>query len=1318
MKLRAWHVAVLLSLALVAGIAAVIAKARSKSVVSQVVFSVGEVRAVHADVSLGGREVRGIRRMSDGDLVSTGTNGRARVRLDDGAMLAVDGNTRFRVAGKRITLEQGRIFVIGGPGARTEVALGRVTGTVAASSAAFEQRTGAKGSVYCAEGELALNAPGKQLLVASGQTATLDGTSVTVAPEKAFDDWTFGLAAPWTNDAAHSGAIPEVRARASADDPGTPLVVRAQHAAVEIEGELAVTRARTLLFNGGDGKGETALRMSLPEGAILRRVARKVGSEAAEAQLAIAYGSEQTSGARGVVEWGGNGLLRGDLGPIAAGETLELAIEYAEWLPIRSGRAAYRFPVASPQPQPIGEFSVDVDASRTETPFLSVNQGARVEGRKVRLRQTDVRPTADVSLELEPKVVRPGTARAYVVPGKAGEDPYLLVRTEVPESGASKLTLVLVLDSSMSIGAQALETERAVLDAVLEGLGPDDSLAVLAADQTVRALGPEAPAAVSDKFRTEVRAAAAGLRPGGASNLGLALQRAADLLDAPSRGKDAGSGMIVYVGDGRASVGESTADGLRRLVGRRTGGVPRLSAIAVGVNADPWSLAKLVEGAGSLYEVADPSDAGRASTALLEAALLPTLRDVELDLGATVDRVYPRASRAALSGSTISLVGRLRGALPTRVGLRYRDGSKQIDEQRLLYRTPVPRGADVEKRWAEARIQDLVARDDGIEAAVNVAREFGLLTPWTSYFFAPNAPKPSQVSFANREPSPERDGALALRLGLLRPLGSTLLEPEPRRSGGVSLAIAAEAALHRVLNQASNSVRACRDARAGVRPDLGRDVTIELTVDAGGRAIRIRVVARSAKLQDPVLERCIRGVVESLPYFAAGVPVSVSHELQLPELRAAKKTRCSGAAGVALPLRREIWRARDSFGSVDGFLLAAQGCELPRWRDRRAYLELVLERLNSPILAIQFASALQRAGEADAASFVRREAVRSVRLFAELEALQRLLLADEPPIDHELDRAYEKAQTDEQRLEVVRHFLELSPHSVLARRRLLSLLEAFGMREQLVNEVAKYRAEPVADAGLLAEAASSLRRLGFEDESRRVFGELIERAPRDPWTLAYVGDRLRAEGMFEEALSAYESLARAVPNEAAATLRLALAQAGLGRLDVATRLLDRVSQTGGRNDDGRVAELASVVRAVLLARARGEAQPQIATELERRLLQTPLPDVASVILVQSAPSEQPVEVRVRRERGEKLDQSADLDAGQVGVAVVRVERGDGPTRILLSRRREPGPSRPQRALVSALVLSEDRSPRLVTREVDVLRDGKPVEIRFDGETLL
>jgi tetratricopeptide (TPR) repeat protein len=325
---------------------------------------------------------------------------------------------------------------------------------------------------------------------------------------------------------------------------------------------------------------------------------------------------------------------------------------------------------------------------------------------------------------------------------------------------------------------------------------------------------------------------------------------------------------------------------------------------------------------------------------------------------------------------------------------------------------------------------------------------------------------------------------------------------------------------------------------------------------------------------------------------------------------------------------------------------------------------------------------------------------------------------DEPEIDDELDKAYKQATTNADRLAVVRRFLLLAPHNGLARRRLLALLEALGQKEALLAEIESLRGEPFADAGLLAQGASALRRVGLDAEGRRLFGELIERAPRDPWTLAYVGDRLRAEGMFDEAGAAYESLARSMPNDAGVALRMALAHTGAGRLDVATRLLERVTQTGGRGDDGRLGELSSIAQAVLLAAARDGKDADVDAQLERRLLQTPLPDVAGVVLVQSPPADDPILVSVTRERGEKLEQSADLDAKVLGIAAVRIERGDGAAKISLKRPAEPGPSRVAKATVLALVLRRENVPKLVRREVDVPADGKSIELRFDGETFL
>jgi tetratricopeptide (TPR) repeat protein len=1289
-----------------------------------VAVTVGDVYAIHADVTVSARDVLGEGRLSDGDTLRTGPDGRARVRLDDGTLVAVAQETTFTLRGQRLELGAGRVYVLGNSMARTEVALGSVSTTVSSSAAAFEA-SAASTRVYCAQGELLLRHPRGQARVMSGETATIAGDVPRVAPEKAFDDWTGGLAVPWASALGEKTTLPEVRSSSGPLDAGQALVIRSHTTAVQIQDEVAVTRTRTRFFNGSSSAAHARARLTLPAGAILERVVR-YGNEAAtatEAQIGIAAGgSRQNPGASTGLEWAGGGWVAGELGPVAAGETLDLELEYVEWLSTRGDRAAYRFAMAGGEASLVGELGVDLHAEGSR--WLSVSAGSSVSEGSVHLRQSDVRPVGDVVVELAPDWAEPGVARAYVAAGERGEDAYVMVRTEVPERREPGVTLAVVLDTSQSVGEGTLETERAVLDAVLGGLGPRDSLVVLAADQSVRELGAATPEPVTPALRGRVQRALDDVRAGGASNIGLALERAADILDAPSRGERAGEGMVVYIGDGRPTLGEPDALHIRRALARRGGGIPRLGAVAVGSTADRWALARLVAGGGSLYEVGHRSDAARAGAALLAEALQPTLRDVQLDLGPNIDRVYPRDARAISSGSTVTVIGRLRGKLPASVGFRFRDGSRLIDERRALTKRPLPRRADVARRWAAARVDELAARDEGIEPAIAIAARAGLLTPWTSWFFEPPLDGGTSQPLAERvlELSSARDTPFGARIDSLGLTGSTLLEPPRRETAQASLAQAAQAAVRRILSRATAQVRACRDARAAVRPDLGRTFSIALSVDVAGRASRVQVVQSGSAGRDRVLERCIQGVVQSLPYVAAGVAVRLEQTLEVPDARASSRTRCSEASKVALPLRKSIWRARGQLGA-DGYETAARACELPRWTDQRAYLLLAIEERTYGIRRLELARELEREGQADAARFVRRETLRHVRSFEELSDLSRRLIGDEPNVDAELDRAYDKATSDGARLAIVRRFIQLAPHNHRARRRLLSLLEASGSLAALVAELDALRAEPFIDASLLAQGASALRRMGRADEGRRIFGELCERAPADPWTLAYVGDRLRAEGLFDEASAAYDSLARLLPGDAAVTLRLALGHAGAGRLDIATRLLERVTQTGGRGEDGKLGELSSITQAVLLAGAQGspnsDIEADIEAELARRLAATPLPDVQSVVLVQSPPIDDPIVVSLRRERGEKQSQSSDLDARGLGLVALRIERGDGIARIRLERPREPGPGRPTRATVFALVLDTDRTrPRLLRRDIDVSADGKPVELRFDGEAFL
>jgi tetratricopeptide (TPR) repeat protein len=491
---------------------------------------------------------------------------------------------------------------------------------------------------------------------------------------------------------------------------------------------------------------------------------------------------------------------------------------------------------------------------------------------------------------------------------------------------------------------------------------------------------------------------------------------------------------------------------------------------------------------------------------------------------------------------------------------------------------------------------------------------------------------------------------------------------------------------------------------------------IDLSVGVDGRASKITVAARQPGDSDPILSRCVRVVVASIPFYGSGLAISFTHYISLPPSPTSRRTDCSVASTLPLAVRRGIWRARKATGTLD-FGSAAHACELPKWADRRALLGIVVQGMNAET-GTALATRLSGDGETDAAAFVRQELLRHTSLGSlGYEKLRKLLIDDEPKIDRALDKAYRAARSDDARLTVLRRFLRLAPHSPLGRRLLLSLLEATRNRVALLEAIDQIRNDVFADAGLLAGCASALRRLGMDQEGRRAFGELVERAPRDPWTLGYVGDRLRAEGLYEDALAAYQRLDAAMPDDPAVSLRLALAHAGAGRLDVATRLLDRVAQTGGRGDDGRLFELASVVSASLIATAR-QASPAPETDalLARRLAQTPLPDVASVILVRTPLTDDNVEVLVARQLKDKDELPADLDASAMGLSAVRIERGGGVARMRLRRAAGLAGARPTRGLVTALVLDRSRGqPRLVTREVDIPPDDKGTELRWNGE---
>jgi len=1300
----------------------------------------GELSAVHAEVRVAGEDVRGLRRLAANDRVVTGKDGRARVRLDDGTSLVLDRATELVVTDAGVSLDAGRIFAQGAPGSRTAVTVGALTVIVGTGTVALDRTDAIR--VYCVAGEATLRGPEPDRHLHNGELATVTEKGVEIGPEKVWNDWTGGMARPWSGAGRPRGSIGELwgRAVSGPEDVGSPLATRSHEVTVTVVGEVATTESRTTYFNAGSSAVVGDFRMAIADDAIVSGFAAGTGDALSLASVRLGTDSASDLGTPRL-EWAGEGWLRGRTSLIPPAESAVVVVRYVEWLSPAGGRMSYRYPMLGEGLAPtIGEFHARILVGGVDATAIGVPPDTQVEGDVIEARRADFRPTADLVVDFQ---LRPGSvdrARAYVVPGpEDAAGSFLLVRTEVaPGQPPRGTTLALVVDTSRSIDPSSLDAERGLVEALLEGLGKEDRVVVFAADDHAHAVGPSVMGPADEARGKAIRAALLELRPGGATDLGEALDRAADALP---QGEPAAT--LIYIGDGWPTLGDLDVDAIRARLSRRAGGMPRLGAVAVGPLANRFGLTALVRGAGPVFSVEDRAGAAEVAVHLLADALQPSLAGVELDLGAEVERVYPRGARTVRTGETLTTVARMPALAPRTVDLRYRDGAEVRTEHRVLTSVPVVDEADVRRRWGAARVLELMLRGGGREAVVDAALQNGLLTPWTGWAIGiPGGASYRATPLWSRVLGTGQEGSLAVfsagfvtprpRAGALR---APRDEPWPIPSGNGprdAWKVAAEAAARRTLEGATGSVRMCRESRAVLRPELGGELRVELSLAPDGHVVNVRVRGASPADDDSAVDRCVEEVIRSATFYTgnAGAAVAVVYEFHLPPARDVRAHGCSPTSSLQASMRRGVWFERlqraDSPTNPVGsrgeraYFHAKAACELPTWTDRRTFLELLLTRLDSGPARVDLAGLLDQGGDTDAADLVRREAVRRAGSPAELEAIRRAILANEPDVALPFVTEYAKATTSDARLGVVRSFLRLAPHDSRLRRKELALLSALGRKDELAAESVLVRQEPFLDAALLADTASLLRRAGAAEEAGRAFGELAERAPEVPFARALLGDRLRDEGLYDEATTAYEALLRLLPEDPSASFRLALANAGAGRLDLASRMLARVVETGGRSSDTDLQELAKITSMMLLADARAtHLAPDVGARLARRALELPAIDASSLALFRAPTWVPGLAVTVTRGKG-----GADGDtlpvilAPSLGLAGLRFERGEGAVRFRMHRQADLEPAEPAVARLELLVPDgAGRASRRVEKEIPLRADGQDTEIVWDGVDL-
>ena len=1252
--------------------------------------SVADLHVIHEGVTLQDAQVTRTRRVGQDEALETQAQGRCQLLLDTGARVLVDGSTKLTVKSDGFSVDKGRVFVVGAAGTHTVVGAGQATIVVADGQAGINFAQGGEISAYAAAGELTVRVNGADTTVATGEKAVIAGTNVTRAPELVFDDWTGGLAAPWTSEsqlsqAAVAGTLWGQRTR-RVGEAGSPLTLRSQSVEARVQGESADTRVNFVFFHGGSDPVEGVFRMGLPKEALVSGFGFGATRDLAQANLTMAVTSGVVSRATPTLEWAGDDWVQVSTGVINPGKEVHIAISYSQWLGNQHDDdktvVQYRLPlVAGTHMSRIGEFSVDLDVSLAAPSWLRASHGATLQDNRVRMRRSDFVPASDFVVEIGTAPWKQA-ARMYVVQSddqdRAGS--YVLVRAEVPadaisqtseaaiaqkgarnEAGADESAqLVVVLDASSSMNADAFDTARAIVEALVGALDTKDRALVLTASQHVKPLVTAGLEPMNAERKKAVLQALRDVQPGGTTDLGLALQTAADHLDEASVG-----GLVLYVGDGWASVGDLSAKSIRARLSRRAGGLPRLAAISVGSNANQLGLVELTWGLGPMLHAQSRTEGAQLANRILATAIEPTISDARLDLGPHVEQVYPLRGTAAAPGSTVFAVGRLAADLPepTKVTLRWLNARGPQEKTLDIQRSRPTDGSDVRRLWGQARIQELLVDRREQEAIVNVALREKLLTPWTAWTIDHNTyiPTPILERFLNASAS---DQALyAARFMSPATAAGTMADFAPQETreteeagvrfrGEAGLTSAIIFASRRLVDNTIGSLRACRDARVAVRADLPGVFQIQWKIDGNGTASDIRITSGEGQ-PDQSLLSCLTSVVAGIRFPRTGQlnPTAIDHRIVLPPVKPTMPVKCSSASKLSLEARRGTWTERLDRAAPDTvFLDAKNTCELPSWTAKQALLELILQRQFRGEQLVDLANALDAAAEPEAAKYLRTQAVRRARTPDELRSLRRALIASEAyPVDV-FEKRFVTAATDRKKLDVVQRFLQLAPHDTRLNSVLLALLGRLNEKERLQNAALGLRRDPLTDAMTLAAAASALQDIGDEANAQLALQEIVERAPQDLWARVFVGDRMRHHGWFAQAVEMYESAVDRLPQDQSVGIRYALAFAGTGRIDLAQRVLTDVQRTKGTSEDESLCDLADDLTIITLDQARKRAsEPQAAVLLDQ-LRSLAKRAVGTVFVVQGPAGDSPIKTLLFSSAGAN-HHAADHNAEHARLAV-------------------------------------------------------------------
>ncbi len=1088
-------------------------------------------------------------RLTEGDrIISKG--GRAFVTHDEGGRILLSADAEVEVGSQGLLVINGKVWIEAREGIRTEYRVGDLK--LSSTGAGFELiKKGEAIHLYVVRGAVYYERGDDRGEAVEGLEAKITAAEINISPKDLWDDWTGGLAWPSAGTSTEIPGLGEIGARrpGSLGQARFPLVIRRMEVRTLVRGDLAVTRVVQEFFNPVSEALEGLYKLSLPQGALLQsfgidRNGEIVHGYIKEKEQATAqYRSQVYEGSRddpALLTWEAPGRYTAHIYPIPAGSTRKVEVVYTEWLHRKGSRRYWRYPLSpgTGRSVRIGELDIIADFSGADADNLQSSLGARIHKGVLSLNRSDYMPRADLVCTLHGNKPGPRTVTGYRVAGEKEGD-FFLARIYPEEIRARKeperIDLIIVVDMSAGTDPTRLHLAGTMAEALMRHLTPEDRVAVLGGDLELRGVKSEEIGLLqaTRENREGFMEALARTGVGGATDLGNMLNQAARLVETENRAS------VVYIGDGFPTVGEMNLPDLQNRLHRLEHPL-RLYGVGVGGEANLDLLSGLAGESGLAVRIEGRAEAGSAALEIMSHMNRNVLRNVEIDAGPSVERVYPGGRVDIVEGEPIVVVGRIRRNAPKRIQLKGLRGSRPFEQSFVVTDEKLEDFGDVRLRWAENRLKQLLSQGAGREEMVELGTRFGLITPYTSFYvpsareLLQNEEEARRARLAARE---ARDRFAKLEISL-RDMEKTAAEaPMERAAQDRSEISVEESADEEVESEPLSETKSAPSPAAqplqapssdpldGLsstppRPSRTRARTSSVTPQPEsdqfeGRlgAVSTRGATRTTAAERRRRERAqrdvaprggeapgARGGLDGDDSSPAAPPITTGESLALTsrppapdrisrgvdvdvkitiDIKDRRPRRCSPASEKPLSVRRNLWRER----------LRAHG-GFPRvlevWQDAAQFCELKTWADSRTLLSLM----LNRLGSVNnmlmlyrhfrrhpgIEQFLRRSIIGRVTGPEDLRLVMNAIGMGRDAKWTVIQDMLDKLDSPELRLQTIRKFLAIHPGDARLKSMLLDLLEKLGRHEEAMTLVEEVKGDPYADAGFRTAAAEYLLR--------------------------------------------------------------------------------------------------------------------------------------------------------------------------------------------------------------------------------------------------